>query len=42
MLDIMYEVPSQPNVQEVVISEDVIYHKEKPIVVYEQQVNDAA
>jgi len=42
MLDIMYDVPSQPNVREVVISEDVIYHKEKPIVVYEQQVNDAA
>jgi ATP-dependent Clp protease ATP-binding subunit ClpX len=42
MLDIMYEVPSQPNVKEVVISEDVIYRKEKPIVVYEQQVSDAA
>jgi ATP-dependent Clp protease ATP-binding subunit ClpX len=42
MLDIMYEVPSQPNVKEVVISEDVIFHKEKPIVVYEQVVSDAA
>ncbi len=42
MLDIMYEVPSQPNVKEVVISEDVIYRKEKPIVVYEQMVSDAA
>jgi ATP-dependent Clp protease ATP-binding subunit ClpX len=42
MLDIMYEVPSQANVKEVVISEDVIFHKEKPIVVYEQLVNDAA
>ncbi|MBT1070282.1 ATP-dependent Clp protease ATP-binding subunit ClpX [Pelotalea chapellei] len=42
MLDIMYEVPSQPSVKEVVISEDVIYHKEKPIVVYEQQISDAA
>jgi ATP-dependent Clp protease ATP-binding subunit ClpX len=42
MLDIMYEVPSQTNVKEVVISEDVIFHKEKPIVVYEQLVNDAA
>jgi ATP-dependent Clp protease ATP-binding subunit ClpX len=42
MLDIMYEVPSQSNVKEVVISEEVIYHKEKPIVVYEQQVSDAA
>jgi ATP-dependent Clp protease ATP-binding subunit ClpX len=42
MLDIMYEVPSQLNVKEVVISEDVIYHKEKPFVVYEQLVSDAA
>ncbi len=42
MLDIMYDVPSQSNVKEVVISEDVIFHKEKPIVVYEQLVNDAA
>ena len=42
MLDIMYDVPSQPNVSEVVISEDVIYHKEKPIVVYEQQTTDTA
>ncbi len=42
MLDIMYEVPSQPNVKEVVISEEVIYHREKPLVVYEQQVSDAA
>lgn len=38
MLDIMYEVPSQPNVQEVVINEDVIYQKEKPIIVYEQEL----
>lgn len=42
MLDIMYEVPSQSNVREVVINEDVIYNREKPIVVYEQQVSDAA
>jgi ATP-dependent Clp protease ATP-binding subunit ClpX len=42
MLEIMYEIPSQQNVKEVVISEDVIYRREKPIVVYEQQVNDAA
>ncbi len=42
MLDIMYEVPSQANVREVVINEDVIYNREKPIVVYEQQVSDAA
>jgi ATP-dependent Clp protease ATP-binding subunit ClpX len=42
MLDIMYEVPSQPNVQEVVISEDVIYHKEKPMILYEQELKEVA
>jgi len=42
MLDIMYDVPSQPNVQEVVINEEVIYRKEKPIVVYEQELKEAA
>ena len=42
MLDIMYEVPSQPNVREVVISEAVIYQKEKPIIVYEQPMSEAA
>jgi ATP-dependent Clp protease ATP-binding subunit ClpX len=42
MLDIMYDIPSQPNVQEVVINEDVIYRKEKPIIVYEQELKEAA
>ncbi len=35
MLDIMYEIPSQSMVKEIVISEDVISKKEKPIIVYE-------
>ena len=42
MLDIMYEVPSQLNVQEVVINEDVIYHKDKPLIVFEQDMKEAA
>jgi ATP-dependent Clp protease ATP-binding subunit ClpX len=41
MLDIMYEVPSQTMVKEVVISEEVIYNKEKPIVVYENVAESA-
>jgi ATP-dependent Clp protease ATP-binding subunit ClpX len=41
MLDIMYEVPSQSMVKEVVISEEVIYSKEKPIVVYENVAESA-
>ncbi|HJV33965.1 AAA family ATPase, partial [Geomonas sp.] len=41
MLDIMYEIPSQHMVKEVVISEEVIYNKEKPIVVYENVAESA-
>jgi ATP-dependent Clp protease ATP-binding subunit ClpX len=37
MLDIMYEIPSRPNILEVVISEDVIERKEKPFVVYQEE-----
>ena len=34
MLDIMYDVPTQPEIEEVVISAEVVEKKEKPIVVY--------
>ncbi|MCC6157566.1 MAG: ATP-dependent Clp protease ATP-binding subunit ClpX [Deltaproteobacteria bacterium] len=34
MLDIMYELPSQSNIREVVISEEVINSDERPILVY--------
>lgn len=33
MLDIMYEIPSKPNVKEVIIDEDVITHKAEPVMV---------
>lgn len=42
MLDIMYDIPSQNNVREVVISEDVICNKERPLLVYEQPATQAA
>jgi len=35
MLDVMYDIPSQDRVKEVVISEEVILNKAKPIVLYE-------
>lgn len=38
MLDIMYELPSIPDVKECVISEDVILNKESPILLYDQTV----
>jgi ATP-dependent Clp protease ATP-binding subunit ClpX len=41
MLDIMYDIPSQTMVKEVVISEDVIYNKERPIIVYEDMAKSA-
>jgi len=34
MLDVMYDVPSRPEIEEVVISQEVVENKEKPIVVY--------
>lgn len=38
MLDLMYDVPSQDNISEVVINEDVILGGGKPIMVYSKQV----
>jgi ATP-dependent Clp protease ATP-binding subunit ClpX len=37
MLDIMYEIPSQNNVREIVINEEVITGREQPLVVYEKK-----
>jgi ATP-dependent Clp protease ATP-binding subunit ClpX len=36
MLNIMYDLPSTENVKECVIGEDVVLHKEDPILLYEQ------
>lgn len=36
MLDIMYEIPSQKNIKECVISEEVITNNENPIILYEK------
>ncbi len=41
MLDIMYEIPSIENVKECVIGEDVVMHKEDPILLYEQTKKQA-
>jgi len=41
MLDIMYEIPSIENVKECVIGEDVVLHKEDPILLYEQTKKQA-
>jgi ATP-dependent Clp protease ATP-binding subunit ClpX len=41
MLDIMYELPSTPEVKECVISEEVVLNKEKPILLFETQSETA-
>jgi ATP-dependent Clp protease ATP-binding subunit ClpX len=35
MLDVMYDIPSQDRVKEVVINEEVILNRARPIVLYE-------
>jgi len=39
MLDVMFEIPSQPDVKEVLITEEVIQGKAEPIKVFERQKN---
>jgi ATP-dependent Clp protease ATP-binding subunit ClpX len=39
MLDIMYELPSVENVKECVVGEEVVLHREEPILLYEQSGN---
>ncbi len=41
MLDTMYELPSQSNIKECIINEDVVKGKGKPIIVYEKEAETA-
>jgi ATP-dependent Clp protease ATP-binding subunit ClpX len=41
MLDVMFEIPSDPDIKEVVISEDTIAKGEQPLLVYEHQAESA-
>jgi len=41
MLDIMYDIPSQPNIREVLIAEEVITKSEQPIVLYQKTAETA-
>jgi ATP-dependent Clp protease ATP-binding subunit ClpX len=41
MLDIMYDIPSQENVKECVVSKDVILKREKPLILYENKTKSA-
>ena len=37
MLDIMYDIPSEESVKEVVVNEEVVMSREKPLVLYEKE-----
>ncbi len=41
MLDVMYEIPSQPDVKECIINEEVVTNNEKPILIYESKSESA-
>ncbi|MEM1202214.1 MAG: ATP-dependent Clp protease ATP-binding subunit ClpX [Acidobacteriota bacterium] len=36
MLDLMYKIPSQPDVQEVVITDEVVYNQVQPMMLFKQ------
>jgi ATP-dependent Clp protease ATP-binding subunit ClpX len=37
MLDVMFDIPSSPNVKECIVSEDVVTHNKQPLLVYENE-----
>jgi len=41
MLDIMYEIPSQPDIRECVISDEVVANRDSPLLLYEGTLESA-
>lgn len=41
MLEIMYEIPSQDNIEEVIINEETVHKKSEPIIVYQKKAESA-
>lgn len=41
MLDVMFDIPSEPDIKEVVISPDTIMKKDKPLIVYQKKKESA-
>jgi len=41
MLEVMYDIPSQRDIKECVISEEVVTNKEEPILIYETKSESA-
>jgi len=42
MLDVMYDIPSQPNIKEVLISEEVVTRDAQPIMLYQKATAESA
>lgn len=42
MLEVMYDIPSQPNIKEVLISEEVVTRNAQPIVLYQKATAESA
>ncbi|MEW6298804.1 MAG: ATP-dependent Clp protease ATP-binding subunit ClpX [Thermodesulfobacteriota bacterium] len=42
MLDVMYDIPSQPNIKEVLISEEVVTRNAQPIILYQKAAAESA
>ncbi|MBW1679630.1 MAG: AAA family ATPase, partial [Deltaproteobacteria bacterium] len=41
MLDIMYEIPSQPDIKECIVNKEVMLRNEKPLILYEKETKSA-
>ena len=41
MLDIMYDIPSQPNIKECIINKEATLKKETPLLLYEKEIKSA-
>jgi len=41
ILNIMYEIPSQSNIQECIVNKEVVLKNEKPLILYEKESKSA-
>ena len=41
MLDVMYDAPSDPDIKEVIVSEETVEKGEQPLIVYENKAETA-
>jgi ATP-dependent Clp protease ATP-binding subunit ClpX len=39
LLDVMYDVPSRAGIKEVVVGEEVITHKEPPLLIFQKEAD---